>query len=138
MKQERRVVASVLATVLALAACLEALGDENRKISITPLFRTVPADLSGKQMSVIEAVYPPGAAMAAHRHPGSAFVYVLEGTMRSQLGTDAAPKSYSKGQHWFEPAGAKHVMMDNPGERDAKVIAILFGAEDDDLVLPVE
>lgn len=55
----------------------------------------------------------PGQAGEAHRHPGPAFVYVVEGTY--ELGIDDRPtKTYQASESFQEPPGALHRVTRNP------------------------
>jgi quercetin dioxygenase-like cupin family protein len=42
------------------------------------------SNITGKVATVLTVAYAPGAASSPHVHPGSAFVYVLEGANASQ------------------------------------------------------
>ncbi len=108
-----------------------------QEIAIQPLFSDAPGDLSGKQMTVVEVTVPPGASMPGHRHPGSVFGYVLEGSMQHQLAAESEPTIYQAGQTWFEPPDAHHIVFKNPSDSEtARVLAVLFGDKDAELVIP--
>ncbi|HEX4415365.1 MAG TPA: cupin domain-containing protein [Lacipirellulaceae bacterium] len=94
--------------------------------------------LDGKDTSVtvVEVSIEPGQQGVPHRHPGPAFVYVLEGEY--ELGIDDQPtKIFHAGETFYEPAGCLHRVSKNPSAkgrtrliatvlhpRDAKEIAI--------------
>ena len=86
----------------------------NKILSCEPL-----PHVPGKSITTQVVDFPPLAYTPAHRHPGSVSVFVLAGTIRSQIaGTPAA--DYHAGQTFFEPPGALHLFAENP---DAKVPA---------------
>lgn len=103
-----------------------------RPLSCEPL-----AHVPGKSVTTALVDFPPHAFTGAHRHPGSVTVFVIEGSVRSQLAGGSAIV-YRAGQTWFEPPGALHAFAENPDPaRPAKVLAV-FVADSDcgPLVLP--
>jgi quercetin dioxygenase-like cupin family protein len=81
-------------------------------------------DMKGKQMTAVIVDFPPGAFSPEHHHEGSLTVYVLKGTIRSQL--DAEPAQiYTAGQSFFEPLGAVHTFAENmSATEDAQILAV--------------
>ena len=79
------------------------------------IFARALADLPGKNLVVVALVFPPkpqeepNAPMqcAAHRHPGSTYVYVTKGIMR--LGIAGQPVQLVRaGESFYEPPRALH------------------------------
>src|SRR5262245_3145690 len=73
------------------------------------LFRTALPDMPGKQLVVVALTIAPRSAdqpaSPGHRHPGSVYVYVTEGTAR--FGVEGQPvKEVKTGESFFEPPGA--------------------------------
>jgi quercetin dioxygenase-like cupin family protein len=85
------------------------------------------AKLDGKDAAVtmVEVSFGPGGAGASHRHPGPAFVYVVEGTY--ELGIDDRPtKTYKAGETFQEPSGSLHRVSRNPAKSgNTRLIAFL-------------
>lgn len=74
--------------------------------------------LDGKnaRMSIVEVTINPGQAGLPHRHPGPAFVYVLEGEY--ELGIDDQPtKIFKAGETFCEPSGSLHRVSKNPSTK---------------------
>lgn len=76
-------------------------------------------DLEGKiegkdaAVTMVEVAFAPWGAGTSHRHPGPAFVYVIEGTY--ELGIDDQPtKTFKAGEIFHEPAGCLHRVSRNP------------------------
>jgi quercetin dioxygenase-like cupin family protein len=69
--------------------------------------------------------YAPGEASPAHRHPGAAFVYVLERRVRSALAGER-PRIYRAGESWFEPPGAHHRLSANASDREPARLLVVF------------
>jgi quercetin dioxygenase-like cupin family protein len=85
----------------------------------------VKEKLDGKDAAVtmVEVAFEPRGAGTSHRHPGPAFVYVVEGTY--ELGIDDQPtKVYKAGETFQEPSGCLHRVSRNPGSTgNTKLIA---------------
>ena len=88
----------------------------------------VKEKLDGKDATVtmVEVTFGPRQAGAPHRHPGPAFVYVIEGTY--ELGIDDQPtKIYKAGETFNEPSGCLHRVSRNPSATgNTKLIAVVL------------
>ena len=88
----------------------------------------VKEKLDGKDAAVtmVEVSFGPGKAGTSHRHPGPAFVYVVEGTY--ELGIDDRPtKAYKAGETFQEPSGCLHRVSRNPASTgNTKLIAVVL------------
>lgn len=83
----------------------------------------------GKNVTVEIVTFPPLAVAPEHHHGGSVTVYVLSGTIRSQL-AGGPVLDYHAGQSFFEPLGAIHVLAENPSPTEpAKFMAIHIADE---------
>ncbi len=95
--------------------------------------------LDGKDATVtmVEVTIGPGETGAPHRHPGPAFVYVVEGTY--ELGIDDQPtKIYKAGETFEEPAGCLHRVSRNPASTgNTRLIAVVLHPRGvKDIVIP--
>ena len=106
----------------------------------TELFRTALPDAPGKQLVVVELTIAPKQAgqpaSPGHRHPGSVYVYVTEGTAR--FGVEGQPvKEVKTGESFFEPPGALHNVMESASATEgAKAIAVMIVPDGAPLTLP--
>jgi quercetin dioxygenase-like cupin family protein len=95
--------------------------------------------LDGKKAkaTMVEVTLAPGEVEAAHRHPGPAFGYVLEGEYEWAI-DDNKPKILKAGDTFYEPTGCLHGVGRNPSKKNkARFIAIVLHPEDaKDLVIP--
>ena len=131
-KSTAAIAGAVVAIALAGAAVAE-------PIAIKPLYSSATEDMGGKHMTVLEATLEPRAGMPPHRHPGTVYVYVSSGSIRSKLDTDAEAIVYTAGQGWVEPPGIIHEIFENASDTDAAVaVATFIHKEGEDLILPVE
>ena len=106
------------------------------------LFRATLPDMPGKQLVVVALSIAPKRAdqppSPGHRHPGSVYVYVTEGTAR--FGIEGQPvKEIKAGESFFEPPGALHTVMESahPTER-AAAIAVMIVPDGAPLTLPAD
>ena len=69
-------------------------------------------------------------AVHKQRHAGFVFVYVLQGTVESQLNSGDIV-TYKVGESWVEPPGTLHSHAKNPSETEvAKILAVFIAKED--------
>jgi quercetin dioxygenase-like cupin family protein len=82
------------------------------------------AHVPGKKVIVEVVEFPPGASVPEHHHGGSVTVYVLSGTIRSQL--DSGPVlDYAAEETFFEAPGTIHTLTANPSATErARFMAI--------------
>lgn len=87
------------------------------------------ANVPGHNLTAVTVELAPGVTIPPHQHAGFVFVYVLEGTVRSQL--DRAPAvEYRTGESWMEPPGTVHALTQNPSATDkAKILAVFVAKE---------
>lgn len=101
--------------------------------------RDIAEKVDGKEAkaTVVEVTLEPGQASAAHRHPGPAFGYVLEGEYEWAI-DDQPAKVLKVGDTFYEPAGCLHRVSKNPAAKGkTRVLAWVVhprGAKD--LVIP--
>jgi quercetin dioxygenase-like cupin family protein len=97
--------------------------------------------LDGKKAkaTMVEVTLAPGQVEAAHRHPGPAFGYVLEGEYEWAV-DDNKPKILKAGDTFYEPIGCLHGVGRNPSTKNkARFIAIVLHPEDaKDVVIKVK
>jgi quercetin dioxygenase-like cupin family protein len=80
--------------------------------------------VAGKTVTVEIVDFPPLAFAPEHHHAGSVTVFVLSGTVRSQIAGQPA-MDFHAGQSFFEPPGAIHLFAENPSATEpAKFMAI--------------
>jgi quercetin dioxygenase-like cupin family protein len=85
--------------------------------------------VASKNITTMVVEFPPGAVSPPHHHGGSVTVYVLEGTIRSQLQGRPA-MIYTEGQTFFEPPGIIHLLAENVSATEPARILAVFVADD--------
>ena len=112
---------------------------ENGATSQGALPEDIIEKLDGKKTkaTVVEVTLAPGEVEAAHRHPGAAFGYVLEGEYEWAIDGNK-PKIFKAGDTFYEPTGCLHDIGRNPSKKDkTRLIAIVLHPEDaKDIVIP--
>ena len=102
-------------------------GEKVRELSATD----VKEKLDGRdaRATVVEVTIEPGQAGVPHRHPGPAFVYVVEGEW--ETGIDEKPTKVVKaGETFYEPGGALHRVSKNPGKAKTRLVAVVLHPRD--------
>ena len=98
-------------------------------ITATKISEEKLAHVPGKTVTVEIVEFPPGAVAPEHHHAGSVTVYVLEGTVRSQI-AGGPLLDYAVGQSFFEPPGAVHVVAANPSPTEKARFMAIHVADD--------
>jgi quercetin dioxygenase-like cupin family protein len=124
--------------LLVLVSFLAGVVNATEAPVVTPLMLKELVDIPGKEALVITVVYPPGGEDPVHRHPGHAFVYVLEGSIVMQMKGDE-PVTLRAGQVFYERPGHVHAVGRNASRTEpAKFLVVLIKDKDVDAVLPAD
>src|SRR5688572_2951779 len=141
MTRTLRFFLAVVASATVAGVCAQA-PDGARPAGPTELFRAALPDMPGKQLVVVALTIPPRRAdqppSMGHRHPGSVYVYVTEGTAR--FGVEGQPvKEVKAGESFFEPPGALHTVMESAHPTEpAMAIAVMIVPDGAPLTLPAQ
>jgi quercetin dioxygenase-like cupin family protein len=88
--------------------------------------------IDGKEAraTTVELTLEPGQSIAAHRHPGPVFGYVIEGVFEWAI-DDQPAKVLKAGETFYEPTGCLHRVSKNPpGNGKARVLAVVLHPRD--------
>ena len=88
--------------------------------------------LDGKKAkaTMVEVTLAPGEVEAAHRHPGPAFGYVLEGEYEWAIDDNKA-RILKAGDTFYEPTGCLHRVSKNPSKKGkTRVLAVVLHPRD--------
>ena len=133
-------IASVVAST-ALAVVLFAPGslhadDGHSSVKVTTLMRQPLPDYPGKEGVLVAVEFAPGHADAAHRHPGHAFVYVLEGSVEMQM-EGGELQTLKQGDTFYEDPKDTHPVGRNVSKTEpAKLLVFFLADQKVPLVLP--
>lgn len=132
--------------LVAELALAEAVGGEGAAVKaqprpangirVTRLLEQALPEMAGKVATVVIVEFPPGVDDKAHRHPGSVFAYVLEGSVTTQV--DPGPVvTYKQGQMWYEPPMHVHRIVRSASKtRPAKLLALLISDKGQPILIP--
>lgn len=111
--------------------------DEGDPTPPVVIFSTLLPDIPGKRLVVVDLKFASKSSKetSAHRHPGSVYVYMTQGTAR--LGIEGQPvQQVRKGESFFEPAGALHTVAESASTTEpASGIAVMIVPDGAPLVL---
>jgi len=96
---------------------------------VTPIACSKLPHVPGKSITTVNVHFPPNGFSPKHRHAGAVTVYVLSGTIRSQLGGGPVG-TFRAGDSFFEPPGAIHLFAENASLTEPAEILAIFVAED--------
>jgi quercetin dioxygenase-like cupin family protein len=113
-----KVLTTVLLSILSTASIAQGS-------SAKGVFQTDLPDIEGREVVVLEVVYPPGVASASHRHNAHTFVYVLEGTVEMQV-AGGELKKLTVGQTFYETPNDIHSVSRNASETEPAKILVFF------------
>ena len=139
----RVIIAAVVPAMLVLAGAGQARAhtpDGEPRPSgeqVQPVMKQVIPEAGDKNVLLATVTLAPGQEAEPHVHPGSIFAYVLEGSVVSQLGGEPA-QTYAKGQSWYEPPGAQHLVTRNASKtRPARLLVFAIAAEGQPIKQPL-
>jgi len=105
---------------------------------VTPVMLKDVTDVPGREMLMISVVYPPGAVEHIHRHDGTAFVYVLEGSIIEGV-KGGKEVTLTPGQTFYEGPDDVHTIGRNASKsKPAKFIVVLLKKKGVDAILPAQ
>ncbi len=111
-----------IALMICLSVLIPATGQSTEVRDV--LTANIP-NAPGQMLRSITVTYGPGDKSTPHRHEASAFVYVLSGQIRSQVG-EAPVRVYGVGDSFFEPAGARHGISENASDTEPATFLVVF------------
>jgi len=138
----RTLLAVIIMSAFAVGGITLAQHDEHVKGGVQVKLlsqKDIIEKLDGKKAkaTMLEVTLAPGEVEAAHRHPGPAFGYILEGEYEWAIDNNKS-KIFKAGDTFYEPTGCLHSIGRNPNTKDkTRFIAVVLHPEDaKDLVIP--
>ena len=96
-------------------------------VAVTTLMQEPLGEITNPEVTVITLTVAPGAVSPPHKHIGPVFAYILEGKIENQVDPDA-PKTYSVGDFFYEPAMHVHRALRNLSQtQPAKLLIFQVG-----------
>jgi quercetin dioxygenase-like cupin family protein len=129
------VTSTVLAFALFAPGGLHA-DEGHSSVKVTTLMRQPLPDYPGKEGVLVAVEFAPGHVDAPHRHPGHAFVYVLEGSVEMQM-EGGELKTLKPGDTFYENPKDTHPVGRNVSKTQPATLLVFFLADQKvPLVLP--
>lgn len=105
---------------------LLALGSPDTPVAKeTPLMTKALPDVPGKEGLIETVVLAPGEAVPAHRHNADVFVYVLTGTIITQV-KGAKPLTVHPGEVFYESPADVHIASRNASAAQPATLVVFF------------
>ncbi|AIF47969.1 cupin domain-containing protein [Dyella japonica] len=133
-----RAASTVFSLIAAFGLATTAFAHDGGEEHVQPLMKQPLPDVPGKDVMMATVTLAPGQDAAPHLHPGSIVAYVLDGEVVSQL-EGQRPKTYAKGESWYEPPRAHHLVTRNPSRaKPATLLVWAIVAPQDPIKLPLQ
>lgn len=124
--------------VLLLAASGAQAQDIPTKKVVTELMTKALADIPGKEVLMLNVVYPPGGDDPVHRHNAHGFVYVLEGSVIMGV-KDGKEQTLLPGEIFYEGPNDVHTVGRNASKtKPAKFVVFLLKDQNTPALIPVQ
>ena len=105
-------------------------------ISRTVLSSTLLQDVPGYSLTAVTVELLPGVSVPAHKHTGFVFVYVISGTVLSQINHQPTVV-YRAGDSWIENPNDQHNATKNMSDSyNAKILAVFVANKGAKLTVP--
>ena len=115
------VLSIVTGWIPTVALAQDAGSDISRKLLAKEALPNIP----GHTQTALTVQLPPGKVAAPHQHEAFVFVYLLEGSVRSQLDSET-PVDYAAGESWTERPGTVHSLTQNLSETEVAKLLVVF------------
>lgn len=128
---------AMLCASMLLVAAGSAADKPANDATVTPLMTRDLVGIPGKEAVMLTVEYLPGGASLAHRHDANVFVYVLEGTLATQV--DGHEKVLLKpGETFYEsPADIHRVSANGSATEPAKFLVFMVKDKNKPATRPV-
>lgn len=122
---------------MVLTLSMGSYAHDSAQEKITVLQEHPALNVPGKKVLMVTVDYLPGQQSVPHSHAGTTIAYVLEGAVTSKV-NDGEEITYTPGQSWYEPAGAKHYVSRNASAtQPAKLLVYMVLDEKDPVLTPL-
>lgn len=129
MREQTRIVVQTLLLIAGLVASMTMGAEPATGVDRQLISAEAMPNVPGYNLTAVTVELAPGISVPSHVHDGFVFVYVLEGTVRSQL-NDAEAIDYAAGDSWVEPPQTIHSLTQNTNETDvARILAVFVARE---------
>jgi quercetin dioxygenase-like cupin family protein len=127
----------MLSVAVALIVGADGFASEpSSAATVNVVSSTALPNVPGNSLTAVTVDLPPGDVSPPHHHAGFVFVYVLTGSVESQLNADP-PQRFKVGDSWVEPPGTVHTKVVNPSKTEpARILAVFVAPTGAQLTTP--
>ncbi|WP_415887790.1 cupin domain-containing protein [Neptuniibacter sp. QD37_6] len=130
MKNKKSIYDAIILVLVILFAPKVAIAHQvDGEIERQLLSSSALPNLPGHKLTSMIVEFGPGSSAPAHRHDAFLFVYVLSGSVLSQLNQDEAIV-YHAGDSWVESPTDIHTQTTNMSETETTKLLVVFIAEE--------
>lgn len=127
----------ILCVLLLAASGAEAQDIPTKKV-VTELMTKALADIPGKEVLMLNVVYPPAGDDPVHRHNAHGFVYVLEGSVIMGV-KGGKEQTLLPGEIFYEGPNDVHTVGRNASKtKPAKFVVFLLKDQNTPALIPVQ
>jgi quercetin dioxygenase-like cupin family protein len=128
----------VFVVLTAVSPFVAAFADPAHDAVVTPVMSKALSDIAGKEVLLLDVVYPPACADPVHRHNAHGFIYVLEGSIVMQV-RGGKEVTLTPGQTFYEGPGDTHTVGRNASNTSrARFLVFLLKNQGADVVVPAK
>lgn len=134
---KKKILSLIIASCIA-SVQVEAHTSDKASVKRNTVSNNKDIDIQGNSLTSLVIELKPGAKVGAHKHDGVIYAYVLQGQVKSQLGSGEII-TYQKGQAWVEPKMVTHKLTENPSETEvAKLLVVFIAGKEAKLTVSME
>ncbi len=116
--------------IISLTPLVVKADKPSNRITRQILAKEALSNISNHNLTAVTVQIEPGVTVPSHAHSGFVFVFVLEGTIVSQLNNSEIIE-YKVGGSWVESPNTIHSLTQNPSQTvTAKLLAIFVAKKD--------
>lgn len=135
MKSKTISIILLIIFIFNLTILMAKAGEAPSPVTRQMLTKEALPNVPDHELTAVIIQLEPGVSVPTHTHSGFVFIFVLEGTVRSQLNNDETIE-YKAGESWVEPPGTIHSLTQNPSKTaKAKFLAVFVANEDAKLTI---
>jgi len=118
------IVCTLIAAAVGVGSAMAAT-TEPKEVKVTELMSKDLTDLPGKEGLMLMIEYPPGSSDPIHRHNAHGFIYVLEGSIVTQV-RGGKEVTLTPGQTFYEGPEDVHVVGRNASQTKPAKFVVFF------------
>lgn len=126
LERHRRTASGLILCVIATASAVGLAQGAKDPVTVKPLMTKDLVGIPGKEAVMLSVDYLPGGASMPHRHEAQVFLYVVEGSIVTQV-EGQAPVTLVAGQTFYENPTDIHKTAKNASQTEpARVVAFII------------